>query len=103
MTGRLLDAWREDIDIRVQGLERETRNWLTVDAREVGPGIVYERDGIRVTAFPVRHAEWKHAFGYRFDAPGRSITISGDAAPSETLVAAAKGTDVLVHEVYIGR
>ena len=101
MTGRLLDAWREDIEIRVQGLERETRDWLTVDAREVRPGIVYERDGIRVTAFPVRHAEWKHAFGFRFDASGRSITISGDAAPSETLVAAAMGTDVLVHEVYI--
>jgi ribonuclease Z len=101
MTASLLDAWGEDIDLRVKGLERETREWLAVDSREIGPGKIYDRDGIRVTAFPVRHAEWKHAFGYRFDAPGRSITISGDAAPSEALAVAAKGTDVLIHEVYI--
>lgn len=101
MTSRLLDAWREDIDLRVAGLERETREWLAVEAREIKAGTVYDRERVRVTAFPVRHAEWRYAFGYRFDAPGRSITISGDAAPSETLVAAAKGTDVLIHEVYI--
>ena len=101
MTARLMDAWREDIDIRISGLERESRDWLPVDVREIGPGTIYAKDGVRVTAFPVRHAEWKHAFGYRFDVPGRSITISGDAAPSEALVVAARGTDVLVHEVYI--
>ena len=101
MTARLMDAWREDIDVRISGLERESREWLAVDVREIGPGTIYAKDGVRVTAFPVRHAEWKHAFGYRFDVPGRSITISGDAAPSEALVVAARGTDVLVHEVYI--
>jgi ribonuclease Z len=101
MTDRLLDAWRDDIDIRIKGLERETRAWLAVDAREISSGIVYDRDGVRVTAFKVRHAEWPQAFGYRFDAAGRSFTISGDAAPSEALVAAAKGTDILVHEAYV--
>ena len=101
MTARLLDAWREDIDLRINGLERETRQWLAVDPREIDGGLIFDEGGIRVTAVPVRHAEWKHAFGYRFDSPGRSITISGDAAPSESLVAAAKGTDVLIHEVYI--
>ncbi len=112
MTNRLLDAWREDIDLRVRGLERETGAWVDVEVHEIEAvrlkpdasttrGPIYERDGVRVIAFPVRHAEWKQAIGYRFDTPGRSITISGDAAPSETLVAAAKGTDVLIHEVYI--
>jgi ribonuclease Z len=37
---------------------------------------------------------------FRFDTPGRSITIAGDTAPSPALAQAAKGTDVLVHEVY---
>jgi ribonuclease BN (tRNA processing enzyme) len=101
MTASLLDAWRDDIDLRVTGLEREKREWLAVDPREIDAGTIYDKDGVRVTAFRVRHAEWKNAFGFRFDAPGRSITISGDAAPSETLVAAARGTDVLIHEVYI--
>ena len=38
-------------------------------------------------------------FAYRFDAPDRSIVISGDTAPSANLLALAKGADVLVHEV----
>jgi ribonuclease BN (tRNA processing enzyme) len=38
------------------------------------------------------------SFGYRFDAPGRSIVISGDTAPSDNLVALARGADVLVHD-----
>lgn len=101
LTERLLDAWREDLDIRVNGLEREQRKWLEVDAREIRKGSIYDHQGVRVVAFPVVHGEWKDAIGYRFDTPDRSITISGDAAPSEALVAAAKGTDVLVHEVYI--
>lgn len=101
LTARLIDAWREDVEVRVNGLEREQRRWLDVDAREVAAGRIYDRDGVRVTAFPVRHGEWKSAFGYRFDTLGRSITISGDAAPSDALIEAARGTDVLIHEVYI--
>lgn len=102
MTDRLLDAWRDDIAIRVDGLQRETRAWLDVDVTEVArAGAIYEHDGVRVTAVPVRHNEWPFAYGYRFDIPGRSIVISGDAAPSDSLAAAAEGVDVLVHEVYI--
>lgn len=101
MTDRILDTWREDVDVRVDGLEHETRAWLAVDAREVRPGVVYSREGVRVIAFRVRHTEWKNAFGYRFDLPDRSITISGDTTPSDDLIAAAKGTDVLIHGVYI--
>ena len=38
------------------------------------------------------------AFAYRFDAADRSIVISGDTAPSDELIALARGADVLVHE-----
>jgi ribonuclease BN (tRNA processing enzyme) len=41
------------------------------------------------------------AFAYRFDAPDRSIVISGDTQRSEALVALARGADVLVHEAMI--
>jgi ribonuclease Z len=102
MTDLVLDAWRDDVDVRVKGLERETAQWLRVDVREIGAartGVVYERDGVKVTAIPVRHGDWP-AFAFRFDTPDRSITIGGDTAPSLALTEAAKGTDVLVHEVY---
>lgn len=102
MTDLVLDAWREDVDVRVRGLERETAEWLRVDVREIAAtraATIYDRDGVKVTAIPVAHGDWP-AFAFRFDAPGRAITIGGDTAPSPALAAAAKGTDVLVHEVY---
>ncbi len=99
MTDRLMDAWREDLDVRIHGLERETEAWLKVDAREIAPGVIYDKDGVRVTAVGVKHGDWR-TFAFRFDTPGKSITISGDTAPTDALAEAAKGSDVLVHEVY---
>jgi ribonuclease Z len=42
------------------------------------------------------------AFGYRIDANGRSIVLSGDTRYSETVIRHARGVDVLVHEVVFG-
>jgi ribonuclease BN (tRNA processing enzyme) len=53
-----------------------------------------------VTAIPVQHGCWKQAFGFRVDTPRRSIVISGDTRPTPAIVEAARGVDVLVHEVY---
>ena len=60
--------------------------------------VVFAQDGLKVTAFQVDHGPVKPAVGYRFDYKGRSAVLSGDTAFSPTLVAAAKGADVLVHE-----
>jgi ribonuclease Z len=62
------------------------------------PLVVLDADGVRVTAFPVNHGPVSPAVGYRFDYKGRSVVISGDTAPSASVVAAAKDTDLLVHE-----
>jgi len=40
------------------------------------------------------------AFGYRFDAPDRSIVISGNTAATDSVVNAGNGCDVLLHEMY---
>lgn len=100
MTDHLVAAWSEDIAIRTEGLEREPAGGWHVRVREIAPGVVYDSGGMRVTAFPVEHGDWRHAFGFRVDAAGRSIVVSGDARPSPALRAAARGVDVLVHEVY---
>jgi len=102
MTDGILDTWREDLDVRVKGLERETRDWLRADVTEIREGVVYDRLGVKVTAVPVSHGDWP-AFAFRFDANGRSITFSGDTGPSAALTKAARGTDILVHEVYNGK
>lgn len=99
MTRHLYAAFSEDIRIRTEGLEHEARDGYRIDPREIKPGVVYDSGGVRVTAFLVNHGEWREAYGYRFDAPGRSIVLSGDTRPSEELVRMSTGVDVLIHEV----
>ena len=98
MTKHVLEAWRRDIEIRTTGLEQ--RHALVVRAHDVRPGVVYQDERVKVTAFRVPHGQWPEAFGYRFDTPGKSIVISGDTSPSEEIVAHCQPCDVLIHEVY---
>ena len=60
--------------------------------------VVFENDGLKVTAFTVDHAPIEPAVGYRFDYKGRSVVLSGDTSVSENLVRHATGADLLVHE-----
>lgn len=60
--------------------------------------VVYDEGGVRITAFTVNHGPVRPAVGYRIDYKTRSIIISGDAAPSPSLVRAAQGADLLIHE-----
>ncbi|MCC6477920.1 MBL fold metallo-hydrolase [Sphingorhabdus sp.] len=60
--------------------------------------VVFEADGLKVTAFRVDHHPVSPAVGYRFDYKGRSVVVSGDTAKSATLETAAKGADLLLHE-----
>jgi ribonuclease Z len=100
MVNSLLAAYREDIALRIHGLEHGDSAAYRIIVHEVSPGIVYRDSNVTVTAFRVPHGSWKYAFGYRFDAGGRSIVVTGDTKPSDTVVDACHGCDVLVHEVY---
>lgn len=100
MTDHILAAWKKDIDVRTNGLEHANRTGYLVDVHEIQPGIVYRGDNVTVTAFLVKHGSWDQAFGYRFETPGRTIVISGDTAPTDAIVTACNGCDLLLHEVY---
>lgn len=100
MTASLVDAYDEDIRMRVDGLEPANTTGYKVNVHEIEPGMIYEDDNVRVTAFAVQHGSWQQAFGYRFETADRTIVVSGDTAPSANLVLNAIGCDVLVHEVY---
>jgi len=100
MTNHLLAAYSEDIRIRTNGLEHEVPGGYRVGVHEIRAGVVYEKDGVRVTAIAVQHGAWKESFGYRIDTADRSIVISGDTRPSEALAKAARGADILIHEAY---
>ena len=100
MTAHILKAWQQDIQVRTAGLEEANHTGYKVEVREISPGVVYQDQNVKVTAFPVKHGSWKQAFGYRFDTPDRSIVLSGDTAPTDAVVNACNGCDVLLHEVY---
>lgn len=100
MVTSLLNAYREDVDLRIHGLERGDSGAYRVLVHEVKPGVAYRDSNVTVTAFRVPHGSWRAAYGYRFDAKGRSIVVSGDTGPTDALVEACRGCDVLVYEVY---
>jgi len=60
--------------------------------------VVHDADGARIIAFRVNHPPVGGAVGYRIEYGGRSVVISGDTTQSDSLVAAAQGADLLVHE-----
>lgn len=101
MVQHLMAAYSEDLDIRINGLEKGNTTGYMVNIHEVEPGVIYRDDRVKVTAFKVKHGSWKRAFGYRFVTPDRVIVISGDLAPSESIVEHCNGCDVLVHEAYV--
>ena len=88
-----------DIETRIRDEGRPAFAGLVAPHELTAAGVVFERGGVKVTAALVDHPPVRPAFAYRFDTPDRSIVISGDTAPSESLVALARGADVLVHEV----
>jgi ribonuclease Z len=93
---KLLDWLRWDIDIRREHMQE--RQPPDVRVTEIEEGTVLERNGMRVSSFLVEHDPVTPAFGYRFDAEGRSVVVSGDTRPCENLMRWSRGVDVLVHE-----
>ena len=61
--------------------------------------LVFERNGLKVTAFKVEHDPATPAYGYRFEYLGRIVVISGDTSRSENLARHAAGADLLINDV----
>ena len=103
MTAGLEQAYRADIRIR-HGGEGLSLQGVAIQAGDVAQGVVYQHNGVKVTAFDVDHGPYiKPAFGYRIDYNGRSVVISGDTHGNDNLVKFAKGADVIVHEVAMAK
>jgi ribonuclease Z len=63
-----------------------------------GTRVIFNRDGLKITAFQVIHEPVYPAVGYHFDYRGRSIVITGDAIVSPNLTLQARGADALISE-----
>jgi ribonuclease Z len=104
LMSNLEKAYALDVKIRLED-EKLPPEGAAIAAEEFEKdGVVYEKSGVRVTAFAVEHgAAIKPAVGYRVDYKGRSVTFSGDTRYDENVVKHATGTDLLIHEVGSAR
>ena len=100
MARHSLRAYREDIKIRTTGGQPHNKTGYKVNAHRIRPGILLKEDDLTITAFRVNHGKVEEAYGYKFEAGDKTIVISGDAAPSESIVEQCNGCDILFHEVY---
>lgn len=99
MTANLLEAYRYDIELRMEDEGRSALAPLIRPHEIAADGEIYKDDRIRVTAAHNDHPPIRHSFAYRLETGDRSIVISGDTRYSENVVKLARGADVLVHEV----
>lgn len=99
MMDHLQEAFSYDIHVRRDVDERFPADGIKATSTDIREGVVYEANGVKVTAFLVDHAPIEPAFGYRVDYRGHSVVLSGDTKPSENLVKMAQGVDLLVHEL----
>lgn len=96
-------AYALDVETRIAD-ENLPRQGAKVDVKEFDTdGVVYEKDGVRVTAFAVDHGpKIKPSYGYRIDHGGHAVVLSGDTKFSPNLIRHAAGADLLIHEVMAG-
>ncbi len=104
LTDNLTRAYAADIRIRMTD-EHYPLAGVAFNTEEFDKeGVVFEKDGLKVTAFEVNHGDAiKPAYGYRVDFKGHSVLISGDTRINENVVKYGSGVDLLIHEVCAAR
>ncbi|MBN2334860.1 MBL fold metallo-hydrolase [Candidatus Bathyarchaeota archaeon] len=112
MVTHLLEAYSADIWYRLAETALTTEKLMDirdmVEVTEMQPGTVYDAGEWRVTAAHVDHGhglgltrdEWQ-CLGYRVEAEGKAVAISGDAVHSKSLVELSRDADLLVMCCYL--
>ncbi|WP_079911875.1 MBL fold metallo-hydrolase [Paenibacillus sp. 32352] len=97
--GKMRESFEFDVKLRVSyNLSDEAGS--RIEYTECNEGVVYDRDGIRITAFEVDHRPVYPAIAYKFEYNGKSVVISGDTIPVPSMVQHSQGADLLIHEAY---
>ncbi|MER7110588.1 MBL fold metallo-hydrolase [Streptomyces sp. NPDC000229] len=97
MVAGMRAMYAHDLEHRSNDLFK--KSYLDVHVHEIRPGVVYDKGGVKVTAFTVEHKDGNPAYGYRFDHAGKSVLLSGDTTYHRNVVEHGKGVDLLVHNV----
>ena len=103
-----------DWDVRYRTVVGVHKDGSQLLATDVEPGVFFDRDGLKITAFSVEHMPINvetgeslglegATLGYRIDYKGRSVLFSGDTRSTESseIIGAGEGVDVLIHETQV--
>jgi ribonuclease Z len=97
--GKMRESFEFDVKLRVSyNLSDEAG--ARIEYTERNEGVVYEKDGIKITAFEVDHRPVYPAVAYKFEYNGKSVVISGDTIPVANMLKYSQGVDLLLHEAY---
>lgn len=107
MTEHLSQAFAANTKIR-HADEKVPLSGIAFEAHDISAGptdayeptVVYEKNGLRVLVFNSHHGDViTPNFGYIVEYDGNKFVLSGDTTYDERVAQAAKGADLLVHEV----
>lgn len=101
LTKGLTDAFVRDIAIRTAD-EKDPEAGIAFDVHEALPGVMYDEDWLKVTAFFNDHGPLvTPSYGYRIDYRGHAVVLSGDTRYNPEVVRQARGADLLIHCVTV--
>jgi ribonuclease Z len=92
-------AWQWDIETRSGILPDEGGQIIAHEFDYKTVQVVYDRNGVKVTAFPAIHI-MDGPVSYRLDWNGRSFVFGGDSFPNKWFVEHAQNADLVVHESF---
>src|SRR3546814_11266096 len=95
--------WEPELSLRIAHEKRPSTAALEVAVTEIAAGQTLTFGRTQVEAVAVDHKPVRHAFGFVFRSGGLILALSGDTRRREALLAAARGPDRLVPEVFIHR
>ncbi|MCI0711595.1 MAG: MBL fold metallo-hydrolase [Chloroflexi bacterium] len=98
LVNHLLEAYSIGVGEHRHGLAPINHD-LSVRVERLTPGEIYRDENVHIEAFRVKHGGLE-AYGFKFITPDGIIVFSGDTCPVDALIEAARGCDILVHEVY---
>ncbi len=101
LTTGLTAAFGLDIRTRADD-EKSPLQGVTFEPHEIEAGVVYEHQGVKVTAFNNDHSDKvKPSLGYKIEYKGKAVVLSGDTKYSDEVVRQSAGVDLLVHCVTV--
>ena len=97
--GKMRESFNFDVKLRIS-YNLSSDLGANINYFERNEGVVYEQNGVKITAFEVDHRPVYPALAYKFEYNGQSVVISGDTVPVEKMVLYSENADLLIHEAY---